>query len=1202
RKNERNKQVSQQMTPSASNTNTPAISSWPRTATLTSLPPGAEIKRPDMPKIEEVSENDKSIVSPVISTNESVKVLPTPSLITLPTTIASGTTTTSVDIVTTAVLFSKPTVSISKVERLADPTSDASIQNESTSASAANETVLSVPSWRQGLRKTGSTSMVPEWMSENESNSLPRSASSPRLAQEALQERLASRRPLSSTGSVTTVTTSTMSTVSDKVGDRNSYTFGQNYTGLRTNSTARLGNYISSFQSRQHKETNANSDEKQGPSNLGHLRDRSSITGVTSTVTSPLPNLATTSTTSSSITNINSLSRRSYEPPKRDEETETQRKARAKHARQTRRSTQGVSLEDIEKAEEVLRLHDPLNPGSSSASLSLSTSKNLLGTTDGKAVGNGTGQFVSTTGSSGTVASISSSAGDNPLKEDSSVISGYRSRTTDDKNDAVDSPAIRSFRRAREDRDLTSSLSTSTDITSNYIPRSQRNSVNLSSEPSSSVSSSQSLLRSSSVRSNRLRNCETDLTPKSEEELRNDDSSQEKKEKDEKKESSSIRSRRQRRERRSTGIVYDNEDGEVSKENRPEEDKTDVNLEQYSDGIPFYLMLSARKTYSPRDGCRVGPAIMSYGSHRYGAVGGGYSTSTGLGSTAPYNIGNGYGSGSGGTNYQSGGLYPGSYGTSYTGGSSAPYSGSVGNYSLHAHSPSPYSCAIPPSTNYTSGLASSVYGSGIGSSSSYTPSSPSPYVPGTSKSLASASPSPYIPGSGRLGSGSSLSSSALSSPYYSGGSSGIPISGTNSVLGLPPLSSSIAPPPTPSASSLSGPGLGSTSSLSGRASSSGHGSAYSSRSNSTTSLPGSSSFGASGLSASLGNLGSSKYSSFLVQIFDVPSSERSQRPNFLFRFLQDKNILRKKKKISEMEEELKNWGYFIENGSHSSIILFLELSYFQIIPMIKLRNKNISLKEGWKQAPPHPPAAGLSGPGLGSTSSISGHEHPASEHRSAYSSRSNSTYFPTGLIILWRFWTQCIIRAPLLFIDSKDAHSQHDSFPIQNYLLRNNNKPRKINDLLSLALCKISDLSSEPELVNLGSSKYSSRFSSNSDVPSSERSQRPTSYSDFSRSTGSLDLDYKKKYEEEKSENEKLRKELEETKKSLLEAKAELDKVLKQREKEQPRNSDRDKRTLERKISEMEEELKKMEALKTDNQRLKDENGALIRVISKLSK
>lgn len=39
-----------------------------------------------------------------------------------------------------------------------------------------------------------------------------------------------------------------------------------------------------------------------------------------------------------------------------------------------------------------------------------------------------------------------------------------------------------------------------------------------------------------------------------------------------------------------------------------------------------------------------------------------------------------------------------------------------------------------------------------------------------------------------------------------------------------------------------------------------------------------------------------------------------------------------------------------------------------------------------------------------------------------------------------------------------------------------------------------------------------------------------------------------------------------------------------------------------RKISEYEEEVKLLEQLEADNQRLKDENGALIRVISKLSK
>ncbi|XP_055888706.1 protein phosphatase 1 regulatory subunit 12C-like isoform X7 [Biomphalaria glabrata] len=694
RKNEKNKQVSQQIQPPTCITNTTTTSSWQRTAILTSLPPSAEIRRPDMPKIEEVSETERPTV---VSTSVSVTVTTAPSINTVPSVTASiSSITTSSDTATTAVLSSKPTVSISKVESLADPTSDASIQ------------LRQRRSRLMGHRSLFFSSPIesPEIPISSVSNTgrdlVSRSISVPaRLPTEKLQERLANRRPYSSTGgSVTTVTTSTMSTVTDKIGDRNSYTFGQNYTGLRTN---RLSNYVPSYQARQQREANANSEDKQGLSELGRLRDRNSLTGLSSTSSSPSPIPASSATTSPS-TNINSLNRRSFEPPKRDEETETQRKARAKHARQTRRSTQGVSLEDIEKAEEVLRSNDPLNPTSTYTS----TSRTSVSTKDNGVVSNG--QSV-TTGIATTTTTTNSSC-DNPTKEDSSVISGYRLRTSEDKSDAVDSPVTRSFRRAREDKDLTSSSNTSTDITSNYIPRSQRNSAILSSEPSSSITSSQSLLRTSSLRTNRVRNCETDSiqTPKAEEESRNDDSSLEKK--DEKKESSSIRSRRQRRERRSTGIVYDNEEGELSKENKPEEDKSD----------------------------------------------------------------------------------------------------------------------------------------------------------------------------------------------------------------------------------------------------------------------------------------------------------------------------------------------------------------------------------------------------------------------------------------------------------------------------------------------------------NLGSSKYSSRFSSNSDAPSSDRTQRPTSYSEYSRSTGSLDIDYKKKYEDEKSENERLRKELEETKKSLLDAKAELDKVLKQREKEQPRNSERDKRTLERKISEMEEELKKMDALKADNQRLKDENGALIRVISKLSK
>ncbi|CAH2326206.1 phosphatase 1 regulatory subunit 12A-like isoform X1 [Pelobates cultripes] len=47
--------------------------------------------------------------------------------------------------------------------------------------------------------------------------------------------------------------------------------------------------------------------------------------------------------------------RRSYLTPVRDEEAEAQRKARSRHARQSRRSTQGVTLTDLKEAEKVIK-------------------------------------------------------------------------------------------------------------------------------------------------------------------------------------------------------------------------------------------------------------------------------------------------------------------------------------------------------------------------------------------------------------------------------------------------------------------------------------------------------------------------------------------------------------------------------------------------------------------------------------------------------------------------------------------------------------------------------------------------------------------------------------------------------------------------------------------------------------------------------
>ncbi|XP_078500302.1 protein phosphatase 1 regulatory subunit 12B isoform X5 [Lissotriton helveticus] len=110
-----------------------------------------------------------------------------------------------------------------------------------------------------------------------------------------------------------------------------------------------------------------------------------------------------------------------------------------------------------------------------------------------------------------------------------------------------------------------------------------------------------------------------------------------------------------------------------------------------------------------------------------------------------------------------------------------------------------------------------------------------------------------------------------------------------------------------------------------------------------------------------------------------------------------------------------------------------------------------------------------------------------------------------------------------------------------------------------------------------------------------------------SRTEDDGDKDYKKLYENALSENENLKSKLREAQLDLVDIKTKLEKVAQKQERSSDRSSmlemeKREKRALERKMSEMEEEVKVLTDLKSDNQRLKDENGALIRVISKLSK
>ncbi|XP_009992511.1 PREDICTED: protein phosphatase 1 regulatory subunit 12B-like [Chaetura pelagica] len=111
-----------------------------------------------------------------------------------------------------------------------------------------------------------------------------------------------------------------------------------------------------------------------------------------------------------------------------------------------------------------------------------------------------------------------------------------------------------------------------------------------------------------------------------------------------------------------------------------------------------------------------------------------------------------------------------------------------------------------------------------------------------------------------------------------------------------------------------------------------------------------------------------------------------------------------------------------------------------------------------------------------------------------------------------------------------------------------------------------------------------------------------------SRAEEESNRDYKRLYESALSENQKLKSKLQEAQLELADIKSKLEKATQQKqEKTSDRSSmlemeKREKRALERKLSEMEEEMKILTELKSDNQRLKDENGALIRVISKLSK
>merc|ERR1719334_2679523 len=99
------------------------------------------------------------------------------------------------------------------------------------------------------------------------------------------------------------------------------------------------------------------------------------------------------------------------------------------------------------------------------------------------------------------------------------------------------------------------------------------------------------------------------------------------------------------------------------------------------------------------------------------------------------------------------------------------------------------------------------------------------------------------------------------------------------------------------------------------------------------------------------------------------------------------------------------------------------------------------------------------------------------------------------------------------------------------------------------------------------------------------------------------EVDYKKLWEESQAENARLRLDMNGIRSDLDSTRHQLEAAIQASAKNSVSDTEkREKKVLEKKLAEMEEELKTLDQLKADNQRLRDENGALIRVISKLSK
>ncbi|XP_072504294.1 protein phosphatase 1 regulatory subunit 12B isoform X10 [Notamacropus eugenii] len=222
-------------------------------------------------------------------------------------------------------------------------------------------------SWRLGLRKTGSHNMLSEVASPREAlrdrgSSIYRSSSSPRISA-LLDNKEKERENKSYFSSLAPRRLNNASDIEEKENRESavnlvrsgSYTrqlWRDETKGNETSQTGAPSTYVSTYLKRTPYKIHADPSVEKAADSV------SSSTPLCVITNRPAPSTANGVTAANVLSTTGTDSstearerRRSYLTPVRDEEAESQRKARSRQARQTRRSTQGVTLTDLQEAE-----------------------------------------------------------------------------------------------------------------------------------------------------------------------------------------------------------------------------------------------------------------------------------------------------------------------------------------------------------------------------------------------------------------------------------------------------------------------------------------------------------------------------------------------------------------------------------------------------------------------------------------------------------------------------------------------------------------------------------------------------------------------------------------------------------------------------------------------------------------------------------